>query len=57
MLVGALLAFALSVYSLMTGRPGDLPLAIIGMVIGATFGAIAGIPELVARRRSRRDQH
>jgi hypothetical protein len=52
-----LLALALPVYTLMAGGPGDFPLAIVMMVIGAIFGAIAGIPALVARHRSQRDQH
>jgi cytochrome bd-type quinol oxidase subunit 1 len=57
LLIGALLAFALSAYSLMTGRPGDFGGAAIGLAIGATFGVIAVLPELIARRRSRRDEH
>ena len=53
LLVGALLAFALAAYSLMAGRPGDFAAGAIGMVVGAIVGAVAVIPELAVRRRSR----
>ena len=48
LLVGRFLVGALSVYSLLTGRPGDVAGEVIGMVVGEIVMTFAVAPEILA---------
>jgi hypothetical protein len=57
LLIGAILIGGLSVFALLTGRPGDAGGAIVGAVVGGTAMTVAIIPEWLMRRRRRQNQN
>ena len=52
--IGVLLVGAMSVFSLVRGRPGDVEIGLIGFLIGGLLAAGVGAVEVVGRRIVRR---